>query len=222
MAGQAEQAERAAATAKKRRRPPLSCEQCRKRKIKCDRGLPCNHCSKSPAAETCTYAPAHIPKARRKPAPPAPPSAPAPGIRTAPVPLRPADGGTTTTHFSIRPTARATQIHTPDSEEFHRASVWQPLRPSSASRSVSHAGGPSSAASQGQDGEAEVRHPQRGASGTTFSSGAEGPQSEIVPHGRHRSEYTPPPKGSISKGRYFGQSHWMNIAASVRFVPSPF
>lgn len=39
---------------KKRRRPALSCEQCRKRKIKCDRNYPCNHCIQSKSA-TCTY-----------------------------------------------------------------------------------------------------------------------------------------------------------------------
>jgi len=39
---------------RKRRRPALSCEQCRKRKIKCDRNYPCNHCIQSKTA-ICTY-----------------------------------------------------------------------------------------------------------------------------------------------------------------------
>ena len=39
---------------RKRRRPALSCEQCRRRKIKCDRNYPCNHCSQSKSA-VCTY-----------------------------------------------------------------------------------------------------------------------------------------------------------------------
>ncbi|OLN81048.1 putative transcriptional regulatory protein C139.03-like protein 13 [Colletotrichum chlorophyti] len=39
---------------KKRRRPALSCEQCRRRKIRCDRNLPCGTCVRSKHA-LCTY-----------------------------------------------------------------------------------------------------------------------------------------------------------------------
>ncbi|KAL7795159.1 hypothetical protein V8C37DRAFT_374681 [Trichoderma ceciliae] len=45
---------------KKRRRPPLSCEQCRKRKVRCDRTQPCTNCVKS-NIPSCTYAPYHVP-----------------------------------------------------------------------------------------------------------------------------------------------------------------
>lgn len=38
---------------RKRRRPAFSCIQCRRRKIKCDRNVPCNHCTIS--HYTCTY-----------------------------------------------------------------------------------------------------------------------------------------------------------------------
>ncbi|KAL7944320.1 fungal-specific transcription factor domain-containing protein [Trichoderma barbatum] len=50
---------------KKRRRPPLSCEQCRRRKVRCDRTQPCNKCVES-NAPSCTYAPVHIPAWRTK------------------------------------------------------------------------------------------------------------------------------------------------------------
>ncbi|KAF7551079.1 hypothetical protein G7046_g7820 [Stylonectria norvegica] len=50
---------------KKRRRPALSCEQCRRRKIRCDRGLPCANCVRSKISP-CTYAPTHIPASRGK------------------------------------------------------------------------------------------------------------------------------------------------------------
>ncbi|KAL7937381.1 fungal-specific transcription factor domain-containing protein [Trichoderma chlorosporum] len=50
---------------KKRRRPPLSCEQCRRRKIRCDRTQPCDKCIES-NAPSCTYAPVHIPAWRTK------------------------------------------------------------------------------------------------------------------------------------------------------------
>ncbi|KAG9254314.1 C6 zinc finger protein [Emericellopsis atlantica] len=52
-------------THKKRRRPPLACEQCRRRKVRCDRNTPCNHCVRSQIKD-CSYAPAHVPPSWRK------------------------------------------------------------------------------------------------------------------------------------------------------------
>jgi hypothetical protein len=39
---------------RKRRRPALSCVECRRRKIKCDRNIPCSQCTLSKSS-TCTY-----------------------------------------------------------------------------------------------------------------------------------------------------------------------
>ncbi|KAI2790378.1 hypothetical protein POX_d05889 [Penicillium oxalicum] len=39
----------------RRRRPPLSCSECRRRKLKCDRSLPCGQCIRSKTAESCTF-----------------------------------------------------------------------------------------------------------------------------------------------------------------------
>lgn len=39
---------------RKRRRPALSCIECRRRKIKCDRNMPCNHCKQSKNS-VCSY-----------------------------------------------------------------------------------------------------------------------------------------------------------------------
>ena len=39
---------------RKRRRPALSCVECRRRKIKCDRNYPCNHC-KTTKNSNCVY-----------------------------------------------------------------------------------------------------------------------------------------------------------------------
>ncbi|KAL2060369.1 hypothetical protein VTL71DRAFT_9764 [Oculimacula yallundae] len=44
----------AATPARKRRRPALACEQCRRRKIKCDRTYPCGQCQQSKGV-SCTY-----------------------------------------------------------------------------------------------------------------------------------------------------------------------
>ncbi|KAK6465702.1 fungal transcriptional regulatory protein [Scheffersomyces coipomensis] len=40
---------------KKRKRPSLVCESCKKKKIKCDKGQPCNQCIKSNITATCRY-----------------------------------------------------------------------------------------------------------------------------------------------------------------------
>lgn len=44
-------------TPRKRRRPALSCVQCRQRKVRCDRGLPCGPCvrARSSLASSCFY-----------------------------------------------------------------------------------------------------------------------------------------------------------------------
>jgi hypothetical protein len=47
-------------TPRKRRRPPLSCEQCRRRKLRCDRKLPCTPCTRSRESLTCSYSQSHI------------------------------------------------------------------------------------------------------------------------------------------------------------------
>lgn len=41
--------------ARKRRRPALSCEQCRRRKVRCDREMPCGPCTKSHDPLDCEY-----------------------------------------------------------------------------------------------------------------------------------------------------------------------
>lgn len=39
----------------RRRRPALSCTICRRRKLKCDRSIPCEQCIKSKSPESCVY-----------------------------------------------------------------------------------------------------------------------------------------------------------------------
>lgn len=201
-----ELAQQANQATKKRRRPPLSCEQCRKRKVKCNRSYPCNNCVRS-KTETCTYAPRHTPKARRKgagvrAATPQPPVSSSPGT---PPSLQPAAG---TAPVTMQPRARAAQIQTPESELFHRTSVWQPLRSSSASRAASRAG---------------QSVPPTNQEWTPRANQTHSPPPPPPPQREENrpSMFSPPPKGSISKGRYFGQTHWMNIAGSVRIVIPP-
>jgi hypothetical protein len=42
-------------SAARRRRPALSCTVCRRRKLKCDRALPCRQCIKSKTPDQCLY-----------------------------------------------------------------------------------------------------------------------------------------------------------------------
>lgn len=42
---------------KRRRRPPLACVACRRRKVRCDRKMPCQNCIKAHRAASCTYVP---------------------------------------------------------------------------------------------------------------------------------------------------------------------
>lgn len=59
LAGISEPATKAGAPPRKRRRPALSCAECRRRKIKCDRNIPCRQCTQSKSA-TCTYSPERL------------------------------------------------------------------------------------------------------------------------------------------------------------------
>lgn len=47
-------------TPRKRRRPALACEQCRRRKLRCDRKLPCAPCTRSRESLTCSYSPSQL------------------------------------------------------------------------------------------------------------------------------------------------------------------
>ncbi|CAG8410564.1 unnamed protein product [Penicillium salamii] len=53
----------------RRRRPPLSCTTCRRRKLKCDRSLPCGQCIRSKAAHECIFTGAQ-PESNRHMSPP--------------------------------------------------------------------------------------------------------------------------------------------------------
>lgn len=55
-------------TVQRRRRPPLSCTECRRRKLKCDRSLPCGQCVRSKTADSCVFVgpqPGELPESSR-------------------------------------------------------------------------------------------------------------------------------------------------------------
>ena len=49
----------AQSSAPRRRRPALSCTICRRRKLKCDRSLPCGQCIKSKTPDLCVFSAPH-------------------------------------------------------------------------------------------------------------------------------------------------------------------
>ncbi|KPM40310.1 hypothetical protein AK830_g6222 [Neonectria ditissima] len=174
----------AARAEKKRRRPALSCEQCRRRKIRCDRGLPCVNCIKS-SISPCTYAPTHVPASR----------------------TRKAAG-----HGQDFSGPAAALSHVPA----RSAPVLESQKPSPPSKAVSPSG-PSSTGGSTSDTStvdalaARVRELEQKLSESFHISPSRKTDDQLVGP-RYQDEDEAPMKGTISKTRFFGQSHWMNGA----------
>ncbi|EFY85771.1 C6 zinc finger protein [Metarhizium acridum CQMa 102] len=173
---------------KKRRRPPLACEQCRRRKIKCDRNSPCGHCTRARIPD-CTYAPIYIPesKARSKL------SSKLPSTRA---------GGA-----AQRPVLRALSSDAKTRTGEGCEAVSDPLGPSKAPSSVpsSNVGSASDSSNvdwlvarvhELEDKLANAVHITE-PGGNPFVSG--------------KGDSVAPLTGIISKTRYFGNSHWINV-----------
>lgn len=180
---------------KKRRRPALSCEQCRRRKIRCDRLQPCSHCIKSGIPD-CHYVPTHIPASWAKKAqqaaaateqPPAPAPAPPPVPRTIlPAPKRPS------------PEYEGQEL------EFCMIKVLK--KPSSAPSSVAASGDLLSVPAH--DWAASVHFLEDKLSSVSLSNSAS-------PSSHREDEPSGPKKANAAKTRYFGPSHWLRSTALV-------
>ncbi|KAJ4174662.1 hypothetical protein NW754_005082 [Fusarium falciforme] len=170
----------AAKPEKKRRRPALSCEQCRRRKIRCDRSLPCVNCIKAKISP-CTYAPTHIPASRAR--------------RTT---AGQAGGGDVPARSAP---VTSTQGHSPTTN----------ARPGRSPSSVqSSTMGSASGASTVDALAARVRELEQKLAETCHITH---PAEDKLVECEQREEEEPAPmKGTVSKTRFFGQSHWMNGA----------
>lgn len=199
---------------KKRRRPALACEQCRSRKVRCDRNLPCTTCKKS-RNQLCTYAPQPTPKrsgnrgASSAVTSPSDPIAELAFPRHEPpiVPLR-------------REPSRSNSHSAPGAASDPESLLWQPGFPN---------------ANQGLRAlpvEAALT-PESSASNTTIASlvdrvkqlegqlnnalqrrGDPGECAALCRDEPRAAEHLD--RGFVSKTRYFGRSHWMNAARLVR------
>ncbi|KAH6952686.1 fungal-specific transcription factor domain-containing protein [Fusarium avenaceum] len=169
----------AAKTEKKRRRPALSCEQCRRRKIRCDRSLPCVNCVKSKISP-CTYAPTHVPASRARKA------------------TNHAVGADSTSHVP----ARSAAVDLTRKQSLSDTSARQ-----TSSSIPSSTVGSNSGASTVDALAARVKElEQKLAESCYITQPAEGKLWQDEDH----QEDEAPMKGTVSKTRFFGQSHWMN------------
>lgn len=179
----------AAKPEKKRRRPALSCEQCRRRKIRCDRGLPCVNCVKSKITP-CTYAPIHVPASRTK---------------KAVNPVHDAGADRSSQIFPRPPQGTLLEYTKPPPSEHIRPGP-QPSFGSITSPSIQ--GSTVGSTSDGSTVEAlraRVRQLEEQLANDLHIS--RNTDDRFEPH---KEDESAPMKGTISKTRFFGQSHWMN------------
>lgn len=185
---------------KRRRRPALACEQCRRRKIKCDRNIPCNNCTKS-KIPACSYAPTHIPASRaKKKATQATSSDNSASVRTIlPAPTIPSQE----------------ELHAEDLFDFTGFGQTGALKssdPSPQNVPSSTAGSTSSVPrSNVEQLTHRVHHlEEKLAKVVTISNEDASPYSSS-----QRDSESLPSNGTVSKTRYFGRSHWMNGTYTV-------
>lgn len=199
---------------RKRRRPAVVCNECRRRKIACDRHTPCGQCVQHKSA--CTYSThSHSPSDERRT-----------GRRTWPGPAPPPHSNSNSdTSVPSAPLSAASNLEI--------SAILQPsvgihgnaaLRPAYAVGSrdvnairVAPAGLQQSVTGPTVNGinlqnlnvRSNVNGPDRSAD--TSAEAASSPPA-VVAHARHRLN------GRVDKARLFGQSHWMNSLLQVRIL----
>ena len=194
--------EQRAIPTRRRRREALSCEPCRRMKIKCDQKSPCNQCSVRSRIETCVYS---RPKSTAVPE------------------NRPVASALTPTSLTSTPSALSTIVETPhhpqpnESDQSHvkkGLAAHDPIPPvqddeeeattrqieSSVSRSDSRIDGIWERMVQMEKKLSAINQSQAKQASSTSSES-------------HGSRI--PVKGIFNKSRLFGQSHWMSCIYEV-------
>lgn len=191
---------------KKRRRPPLSCEQCRKRKIRCDRTQPCANCVKS-NIPSCTYAPYHVPAWRAKKMD----AMMATGRDAA------AEGAGKASLRNLKAAEPRPDAHNPEASEISPFSMVDSVGASSSSAIVSSKAGSSSTSSSPNVDWLVSRVHQ------LEEKLAQALRINDAPDGlkKHPTEQTVEPTGGfVAKSRYFAHSHWIYGLSMVSSLPS--
>jgi Fungal Zn(2)-Cys(6) binuclear cluster domain len=174
---------------RKRRRPALSCEQCRKRKIKCDRNYPCTQCLQSKTAE-CSY--------------------------SADSPVRATGHVSTSTGFSSiqngisMPNRARNAPSAPSSTKLSSDGTSPTAMASSGSTQISSWGSPTAEAHMDETSspKALVDRVQKLESIFLADNGNRSMESNIF-FPKLESSRELRLRGTYSKTRFFGQSHWM-------------
>lgn len=180
---------------KKRRRPPLSCEQCRKRKIRCDRTQPCANCVKS-NIPSCTYAPYHVPAWRAKKMDAMMVS----GRDSA------ADGAGKASLRNLKAAEPRPDAQNPEASEISPFSIDSVGASSSSAILSSKAGSSSTSSSPNVDWlVSRVQQlEEKLAKALRINDAPDGPKTR--PSAQETAE---PTEGFVAKSRYFAHSHWI-------------
>lgn len=185
---------------KKRRRPPLSCEQCRKRKIRCDRTQPCANCVKS-NIPSCTYAPYHVPAWRTKKM----------DAIMGPSKDSAADGTGRASLRNLQAAEPRPDAHNPDTSEISPSNIDSSAILSSKAGSSSTSSSPNVdwLVSRVQQLEEKLAKALR------INDAPDGLKKR--PSAQETGE---PPEGFVAKSRYFAHSHWIyGLSMVSRFAP---
>jgi hypothetical protein len=180
------------AAPRKRRRPALSCEQCRRRKIKCDRNYPCGQCMQSTTA-SCSYSPDTIRVSRHVSQRSSGPAQTSGGI---PNRARSIPGGSNTHTSSTGISPNDTQL-----SDATYASSWT-------SPSAEHNDGETPNPKTLLD---RIQRVEKGLA----SCASEQPFPLCENYNPHASSKEL--RGTVSKTQFFGPSHWMYSYGTVRY-----
>ena len=209
---------------RKRRRPALSCVECRRRKIKCDRNDPCSQCTQAKVA-SCTYKDGY----------PGPSNSHAAKLGS-PAPSAPLNGDLAPAGLVI-PFAPATQSTSADQSR----SLKEPWGRTVPLFNASHSSATTLYSPSASIGSAEEPQPEHNVQVlldrvkkledtlNTVSSGKIDPPwasfstigNETTFFGEADRLQVPGLRGSISKTRLFGQSHWMCAFEHVGYTVIP-
>ncbi|KAK8080828.1 hypothetical protein PG997_008646 [Apiospora hydei] len=215
---------------KRRRRPALACVACRRSKVRCDRNMPCGACVRS-KHKTCVYEPGPTKANSRNSAVAAAAAAAGP---TGPGPLLGADVGVES-RFPISPAAssQAPSIVDTSTASFddHVASSSHSIEAAAADEvSTSNCAVSQVAAAHDVDSLLQrVKELERQLEAARISPQANAQfNAPKIPDAAEASVTTYPTyltddihtmnKSVMSKTRYFGQSHWMNIVTFLKPV----
>lgn len=179
-----------------RRRPAFSCDECRRRKIKCDRTQPCRHCGQSNAA--CKYAEGAAPlnhqnapaaSPHRRIAPPTPISITSTGPSSSLGDLSISGGGDERLQPSLQQSWKAPNTNKENGEDSPKV-------------------------------RALFEKVQRLEQLLSEYMPDEGPGNSSPP--KSTEPATAQLRGTLSKTRFFGSSHWMNLVGLVRLSRKSF